>query len=239
MIRLHTILILAAALAMPAAFAGNVPLQDYNTVTDPVFSSRKPMKPMTTAPTPPSPRLETLDVMGVGLTLEKFRQSQAWNELQKHSIDSILPSDVNAYEKDSSIRDLISEQRAANALEFSASNFVEFWPIPSVSVWPFCHKKEEPDDVPGKTNYAWFYDRVNDLIMPAGMHTHDIASLGSYFADEPEDILERASPLLRDQPGSARAAVAGVGRRPRFVNPPATGAVKSIGKTTARAFPAR
>jgi hypothetical protein len=189
---LHAIIGLAAALSISVVMADSVPLKTYNVVTDPIFNSRKPM---TASTTPPSPRLATLDVMGIGLTVEKFRQGQAWDALQKHMTDSILPSDLSTYETNRTMKDLISKQRAANALEYGASNFIEYWPIPSVSVWSFCDKREESRpglEEPGETNYSWFYNRVDDLRMPAGMHGHEIASLGSYFLNDPEDILERA-----------------------------------------------
>jgi hypothetical protein len=148
-----------------------------------------------------SARLTTLDVMGIGMTVEMFRQSQAWMELQKHTTDSILPSDPKAYPTNRTVKQLATENRASDALEYGASHFVEYWPIPSVSVWSYCGKKEVVDtDLGGKTNYDYFNDRVNDLRMPAGMHTHQIASLGSYFLNDPEDILERAFQFFEINP---------------------------------------
>jgi hypothetical protein len=147
-----------------------------------------------------SPRITTLDVIGIGLSVEMFRQGTVWNELQKHTNDSILPEDVKKYPNSYSARDLASDKRAADTLEYGASHFVEFWSIPSLSVWPYCNDPVEPGFLPGETNYAFFDKRINSLLMPAGMHTHKIASLGSFFSNEPEDVLERAFQFFDGNP---------------------------------------
>ena len=194
----HSIIGFAAAFSVSVAMADNAPLKYYNDATIPTFNSRTPMNADTTKP---DSRLMTLDVMGIGLSVEMFRQSKAWEELQKHPKDSILPSDLSKYPSNYTVKDLATEKRAADVLEYGAGNFVEHWPIPTVSVWAYCNKPETPSIVSdGKTNYSWFYDRVDDLRMPAGMHYHRIASLGSFFRNEPEEVLERAFQFFEGNP---------------------------------------
>jgi hypothetical protein len=190
--KLSNLIICAASLAASVALAAQAPLTTSSAATVPPFSTKTPM----TATTAASPsRITTLDVMGIGLSLEMFRQSDAWKELQKHPNDSILPTDLSAYETNFMMKDLITDKRAADVLEYGASHFVEYWPIPGVSVWPYCSKKEVPDPAdgePNKTSYAFFHDRIDDLRMPAGMPHHEIATLGAYFSNTPDNILENA-----------------------------------------------
>lgn len=146
-------------------------------------------------------RLATLDVMGIGLSIEMFRQSQVWTEMQKHPDGSILPSDLSTYPTNYTIKELASQKRSADVLERGASKFVEWWPIPTVTVWANCTKQAVPSIVEdGKANLAYFYDRVDDLRRPAGMHYHRFDSLGSIFLNEPEQVLERAFEFFENNP---------------------------------------
>lgn len=145
--------------------------------------------------------LSTLDIMGIGLSVEMFRQSQPWLEMRKRPNGSILPADLSAYPTNSTIKALASEKRSADALESGANYFVESWPIPSISVWAYCDKPEKPSVIfEGKTNYAYFYDRVNNLRRPAGLHYHRFMPLGSIFLNEPEEVLERAFQFFDQNP---------------------------------------
>ncbi|WLI91746.1 DUF2875 family protein [Massilia sp. R2A-15] len=128
-----------------------------------------------------------------------FRQAQVWIEMQKHPGGSILPSDLSRYPTNVTIKDLATGKRSADAFEAGANHFVEWWPIPSISAWSHCDDPEVPS-IFGKTNFDYFNDRANDLRMPAGMHYHRIASLGSVFLDEPEEVLERAFQFFDQNP---------------------------------------
>jgi hypothetical protein len=63
----------------------------------------------------------TLDVMGIGLSVEIFRQSQAGLEMQKRSKQSILPADLSTYPTNYTVRNLTTDKRSADALEWRAS----------------------------------------------------------------------------------------------------------------------
>jgi hypothetical protein len=141
-----------------------------------------------------STQITSLDVIGIGLSVENFGQSRVWTEMQKHPKDSIVSPDPSHYEDSGSIRELVSNSNAADTLEWGASQFVEQWPIPSLSIWPTVYGEEEKPDTSlgGKSTFDFYNDRINDLRMPAGMHHHKIFSLGAYFDNNPEDILERA-----------------------------------------------
>lgn len=174
------------------------PTSDFSIATLPPFNKKATMNAPNTGMATP---LATLDVLGVGLSVEMFRQSHAWVEMQRHPKRSILPEDLRAYETNYTMKDLISEKRSADVLEWGASRFVEQWPIPSLSIWAHCYKQETTQThFGGKTSYGFFNNRVDRLRMPAGMHHHQISSLGSIFLNDPEDVLERAFRFFEENP---------------------------------------
>ncbi|WLI90453.1 DUF2875 family protein [Massilia sp. R2A-15] len=174
------------------------PTTEFSNVTISPFKDKAIMVPANAGMATP---IETLDVLGVGLSVEMFRQAHAWVEMQKHPGRSILPENLSAFESNYTMKDLISEKRSADVLERGASRFVEQWAIPSISIWAHCDKKETTKTYfGGKTSFGFFNDRVNDLRMPAGMHHHQIVSLGSIFLDDPEDVLERAFQFFEQNP---------------------------------------
>ncbi|MFO6216700.1 DUF2875 family protein, partial [Pseudomonas aeruginosa] len=89
-----------------------------------------------------SPRLETLDVLSVGMSLDVFRQGQVWKALQEQNamqaealhVGSILPMDPKKYPTSADDKDMAYEKRQADALELGLKNFLEKWPIPTVTV---------------------------------------------------------------------------------------------------------
>jgi hypothetical protein len=121
--------------------------------------------------------------------------------MQKHPNGSILPQDLSTYPTNYTVKKLTTNKRSADVLEWGVSHFVEWWPIPSLSVWAHCDKPEKQGIFgDGKTNYAYFYDRIEDLRRPAGMHYHQFVPLGSVFLNEPEQVLERAFQFFESNP---------------------------------------
>lgn len=147
-----------------------------------------------------SPRLETLDVLSIGMSLDVYRQGQAWQTLQEQNaeqsealhVGSILPMDPKKYPVTADDKDAASEKREADALEMGLRDFLEKWPIPTVTVvrgW-------EPDTpnlrfTPERTRNSLSV-MVNDLRGPAGLHWHRIRNMrdGIVCSDTPEDLLE-------------------------------------------------
>src|SRR5438445_2446236 len=90
----------AALLALASLGAACAP-STFSTSPERSFNAPTPMTTSTAAtPSLAATRLTTLDVLGVGLSVEMFRQSQAWSEMQKHPKASILPTDVSKYPTD-------------------------------------------------------------------------------------------------------------------------------------------
>ncbi|WP_345893561.1 type VI lipase adapter Tla3 domain-containing protein, partial [Pseudomonas protegens] len=89
-----------------------------------------------------SPRLETLDVLSVGVSLDVFRQGQVWQKLQEQSakqpeslhVGSVLPMDPTKYPVTSDDKNMAWTKRIADALELGLRDFMEKWPIPTITV---------------------------------------------------------------------------------------------------------
>ena len=82
------------------------------------------------APTTSS-RLETLDVLSIGLSLDVFRQGETWQALQEQSgkqlealhAGSILPMDSKKYPVTANDKDMAWEKRKSDALELGLKEF--------------------------------------------------------------------------------------------------------------------
>jgi hypothetical protein len=155
-----------------------------------------------TANNPPS-HLTTLDVLGVGLSVEMFHQSGVWLAMQKNPNGSILPADLSAYPSEEAAKASATEERAAAALASGASHFLTHWPIPSLAVWPHWRNHDLPESDPGKkTSRDDFKHRVNRLRTPANMLAHQVVSFDALFHDHPEDVLELAFQFFEGNPGA-------------------------------------
>ncbi|RTS00353.1 DUF2875 domain-containing protein, partial [Pseudomonas paraeruginosa] len=157
-----------------------------------------------------SPRLETLDVLSIGMSLDVFRQGQVWKVLQEQNaaqvealhVGSILPMDPKKYPTSADDKDMAYEKRQADALELGLKNFLEKWPIPTVTVvrgWD----SNTPNlrFTPEETRESLSV-KVNDLRVPAGLHWHRIANLqdGIICNDTPEGVLETLFRLFEHHP---------------------------------------
>ena len=157
-----------------------------------------------------SPRLETLDVLSIGISLDVFRQGQLWQALQQQNavqpealhVGSVLPMDPKKYPVTADDKNLAYNKREADALELGLKNFLEKWPIPTVTVvrgW-------NPDTPnlrfsPERTRESLSV-MVNDMRVPAGLHWHRIANLsdGIICNDTPEGVVEALFRLFERYP---------------------------------------
>jgi hypothetical protein len=157
-----------------------------------------------------SPRLDTLDVLAIGLSLDVFRQGQAWKALQEQNakqtealhVGSILPTDPKQYPVDGDAKDLAYDKRKADALELGLRDFVEKWPIPTLTVvrgW-------NPDTpnlryAPQRTR-EMLSGMVNSYRTEAGLHWHRVRNLqdGVVCSDTPEGLVENLFNLFEQNP---------------------------------------
>lgn len=172
-------------------------------------ASAMTVDPRYRAPTA-SPRLETLDVLSIGLSLDVFRQGQVWQALQEQSgkqaqarqVGSILPMDPQKYPQTADDKDMAYEKRQADALELGLRDFLEKWPIPTITVvrgWD----PQAPNlrFAPERTRNSLSV-MVNHLRPTAGLHWHRIRNLqdGILCTDTPEGLIENLFQLFERYP---------------------------------------
>lgn len=157
-----------------------------------------------------SPRLETLDVLSIGISLDVFRQGQVWQTLQEQNakqsealhVGSILPMDPKKYPVTADDKDLAWEKRKSDALELGLKNFMEKWPIPTITVvrgWSAAtpNLRLSPDDTKEMLG-----SMVDSLRTEAGLHWHRIKYLQGEAVcnDEPEMLVESLFQLFERYP---------------------------------------
>ncbi len=178
------------------------------------YASAKKVTTMTVetryrAPTT-SPRLETLDVLSIGVSLDVFRQGQIWNELQEKNlkqeealhVGSILPMDPKKYPITADDKDMAYEKREADALELGLRAFLEKWPIPTITVVSGWNPKTPNLRFTPERTRNSLSVMVNDMRTPAGLHWHRIRNLqdGIICNDTPETLLENLFQLFERNP---------------------------------------
>lgn len=153
-------------------------------------------------------RLETLDVLSIGMSLDVFRQGQAWEELQKQNaeqpdslhVGSILPMDPKKYPVTADDKNMAYAKRKADALELGLRDFMEKWPIPTVTVvrgWDAItpNLRLTPDRI-----QKMLTNMVNGGRPVAGLHWHRIRNIGIVCNDTPEGLLESLFQVFERNP---------------------------------------
>ncbi|WP_420850414.1 type VI lipase adapter Tla3 domain-containing protein [Pseudomonas weihenstephanensis] len=183
------------------------------TSVKPYISAKKiPIMPTDTRYRAPlrSQKLDTLDVLSLGLSVDVFRQGKTWEELEAQSKNqheslhtgSILPMDPMQYPTTADDKDMASAKREADALELGLRNFLEKWPIPTITIvrgW----NPTTPNlrFTPGETQES-LNVMVNDMRIPAGLHWHRIRNMqnGIICNDTPEGAVEYVFQLFEQHP---------------------------------------
>lgn len=147
-----------------------------------------------------SSRLLTLDVMGVGLYIESLFQSKVVEALKRQPSGSILPvSILQPYPVTSAAKKMAINRRGANVVLAGAEKFVHHWAIPTVSVWPGRAGADLANDASSKKIFD-FSESIEGFRNMAEMHTHKTISVGSQFANEPEEVMERVFTFFEINP---------------------------------------
>ncbi|WP_129587043.1 type VI lipase adapter Tla3 domain-containing protein [Pseudomonas frederiksbergensis] len=157
-----------------------------------------------------SPYLETLDVLSIGVSLDVFRQGQVWQTLQEQNAShpdalhasSILPMDPKQYPQLADDKDMAWTKRIADALELGLRDFMEKWPIPTITVvrgW----KATTPNlrFTPERTR-EMLTSMVDSYRTDAGLHWHRIRNIqdGVVCNDTPEGLIENIFQLFEHNP---------------------------------------
>ncbi len=156
------------------------------------------------------PRLETLDIVRVGLSLDVYRQGQAWAQLQKQSaaqpnallVGSALPMDPRDYPTSGSRQDLAWSQRKSNALELALTSFPERWPVPTMVVVRDYDPRMERPRVPPKRMEVALRRMATAERGDAGLHWHQMRQLdnGVICNTDPEMAIESIFRLFESNP---------------------------------------
>lgn len=167
-----------------------------------------------------SARLDTLDVLSLGLSLDIFRQGQVWQALELGNranpnalhATSILPTGPCGYPITGADKDTAYDKRKSDALELGLKNFLEKWPIPTVTVvrgWTADHPKPR---VPAEAVTNMLTSMVNRMRGDAGLHWHGIRELenGIVCSDTPEGLVESLFQLFERTPDLPAVLVYGV-----------------------------
>ncbi|HCE7024980.1 TPA: type VI lipase adapter Tla3 domain-containing protein [Pseudomonas aeruginosa] len=155
-------------------------------------------------------RLETLDIVSVGLSLDVYRQGQAWAQLRKQSagqpnallVGNALPMDPRDYPTDGTLQDLAWGQRKSNALELALQSFPERWPLPTVVVVrDYDPQMERPRVRPEDMEIA-LRQMATAERGDAGLHWHEMRQLdnGVICNTNPEAVIESIFQLFERNP---------------------------------------
>ncbi|MGV2894742.1 type VI lipase adapter Tla3 domain-containing protein [Achromobacter sp. AGC78] len=147
-----------------------------------------------------SSRLETLDIVRVGISIDVYRQGQIWAQLQQQNakqaevlhVGTALEMDPAFYPTIAEDKDMAWSQRKANALEMALRSFPERWPIPTLTVVrnydpTLALLTSTPDDVS-----VWLNGMTDRTMGPAGLHWHLSRPLkpGVVCNSTPEEFVE-------------------------------------------------
>lgn len=156
--------------------------------------------PLYSAPTT-SPQLDTLDIVSLGLSLDVYRQGQAWVQMRQQDarepnslhVGSILPTDPKKYPVTADTKNMAWDQRMQDALELGLKDFREAWPIPTITIVRGWNRNATNLRFPHVEEIQKGLARmVNNLRPEAGLHWHEIDQLpnGEICSDTPEDVIE-------------------------------------------------
>ena len=143
----------------------------------------------------------TLEVMGVGLSLEKNRNAQVWDRLVETSHQaSILPANPKAYPWSKTEKYEIFKKRCQDALAQAGDWFTENWEMPLFLVGPELRNTEYLGhlDVPMREamlkedHGGRRYPLIGDFTgarMETGMESHPYTVMQIYHSAAPEMVL--------------------------------------------------
>jgi len=156
--------------------------------------------PIFGAPPPPLPdtpvmendqRMLTLDVIGVGLSVEMFRQGDVWQAMKEADTFSAnaLPAIDSPRWRHADGPGVLGKRRA-DTLELALKSMVEAWPIPSATVISTTANDWLKSVYSDAELREKDLGRLNRMRMPAGLHWSQIKQLDVIYSDTPEDVIE-------------------------------------------------
>lgn len=127
-----------------------------------------------------------LEVIGLGVTVEKYRQGKLWDVLQTGTaFTSIREQDPNKYPWSMIDKSGVSGGRACDALENGAKQTVMYWGVPSFYAGgPIANPAEQPSDLEPMEGLAASAEST-------GMLMHLFVTGAWQLAERPDQLLEQ------------------------------------------------
>ena len=157
-----------------------------------------------------SARLLELDILSIGVSLDTFRQGQAWRALRLQNsvqpdalrVGSALLTDPNRYPTSANDKDLAYQKREQDALELGLRDFMETWPIPTITVVRGWNPNTPNLRVPADMTKTMLVSMVDAMRGPSGLHWHRIRQLedGIVCSDTAEWLVEYLFRFFEEHP---------------------------------------
>jgi hypothetical protein len=182
------ILVLALFLGQ-TAFAGTS-----NSTQDKAGSPAKAPDTLPALATNSSDPRFTLEIRGLGVVVDKYRQRALWERLDEVGAKgTLLPQDPKAYPWSSNDRLFAAQQREGNALEYTLPNgWVERWPIPVIAIGP------------ARNDQDGYADRINEHVVlarqGAGLGITLFTQLGALQANDSDSVLRTLFQVFEQHP---------------------------------------
>jgi hypothetical protein len=153
------------------------------------------------AATHPASEVISLEVMGLGLSLDKKRNVQVWDQISASNHNNfILPADPKAYPWSSDEKYAIYKKRSQDALAQAGDWFTENWEMPLFLVGPELRNtkclghlaKPMRNDQLMKEQGGDLYPLISGLTgyrMETGMDNHQFIAMQVYHSATPEQVL--------------------------------------------------
>ena len=127
-----------------------------------------------------------LEVIGMGVTVEKYRQGKLWDVLQTGTpFSSIREQDPKKYPWQSTDKSGVSGGRACDALENGARRSVEYWGVPSFYAGsPLLDPAEQPNELEPMAGMASGAETT-------GMPMHLLVTGPWQLSERPDQLLEQ------------------------------------------------
>jgi hypothetical protein len=136
-----------------------------------------------------------LEVLGLGVTYEKYRQGKLWDALQQGNPQaSIRERDPKKYPWSVIDKDGVTGGRACDALENGAGSSPMFWGVPSMYAGgPFANPAYQPSDIDPMAGLAASAEGT-------GMAWHLFVTGPWQLSERPDQLLEQAFALFDKYP---------------------------------------
>ena len=143
----------------------------------------------------------SLEVMGLGLSLEKNRNAQVWDRMEEtHHMASILPTDPKAYPWSKEQKEQYYEKRCQDALTQAGDWFTEHWEMPLFLAGPDLNNTEYlghlvtpmRNDLLKNRDGGDRYPLIGDFTgarMETAMESHPFTVMQVYHSAAPEQVL--------------------------------------------------